>query len=151
DLYYRLAVLDVRLPALRERLDDLPMLVDHILEGLEDAKQPDAKELFTPEFVADLARHSWPGNVRELRNYLERCLTLRRRLPLPSQEVDHPADVSPPSVDTSKPLKAAREQWTRTYLEQLLRQHDDNIAAAARAAGIDRVYLYRLLERHGLR
>jgi DNA-binding NtrC family response regulator len=153
DLYYRLAVLDVRLPPLRERADDLPLLVEHFLASLEASDRPEAAALRTSEFLADLVRHSWPGNVRELRNYLERCLALDEQVPLGEGAAEE--TTRSPVVDLSKPLKLARETWTRAferqYVEGLLERHGNNVAAAARAAGVDRIHFYRLLWRHGLR
>jgi DNA-binding NtrC family response regulator len=82
DLYYRLAVVEVRLPSLRERREDLPRLVENILEGLGATAPAVRASLQQPELIAELGRHEWPGNVRELRNYLERCLALREQLPI---------------------------------------------------------------------
>lgn len=153
DLYYRLAVIECRLPPLRERPDDLPALVEHILASLRAKDKPEAELLRTRDFYAELARHSWPGNVRELRNYIERCLALREQAP-------HLETLDPPRNDTlvidlDKPLKAAREGWTRTfehaYLDALLKLHEGSVAASARAAGVDRIHLYRLLWKHGLK
>jgi transcriptional regulator with PAS, ATPase and Fis domain len=154
DLYYRLAVLEVRLPPLRERLDDLAQLVEHILHGLGKARVPEAAALRTPAFHAELARHGWPGNVRELRNYLERCLALRTAAPLVAQLSATPETAAEPAVALDVPLREAREAWLapfeRRYAQGLLERHG-NIAAAARAAGVDRITFYRLLWRYGLK
>jgi DNA-binding NtrC family response regulator len=93
-----------------------------------------------------MARHPWPGNVRELRNYVERCLALREMPVL--EEVEEPAD-SEPSLKEAR--KKTKSQFERKFLEELLAKHNNNISAAARGAGIDRKYLYRLLWRHGLK
>jgi transcriptional regulator with PAS, ATPase and Fis domain len=150
DLYYRLAVLEVRLPPLRERPDDIPLLVEEILGRLGLAASPEAGVLRGDACHADLARHPWPGNVRELRNYIERCLALAERFPL--GESSEPAS---PEQEGTLDFKAARESWNKEfekrYLEELLARHAGNVSAAARSAGIDRKYLYRLLWRHGLR
>ena len=153
DLYYRLAVVEARLPPLRERLEDLPVLVAHILQGLSIADPHQAAALRTDEFAAELERHAWPGNVRELRNHVERCLALRERVPLPGvapAQADEPAR---PGARIS--YKIARERWLarfeRDYLTSLVEANEGNIAKAAREAGMDRVHLYRLLWRHGLR
>jgi two-component system, NtrC family, response regulator GlrR len=150
DLYYRIAVVSVRLPPLRERAQDLPLLVDAILEQLAMTEHPVADTLRTPAFRERLAAHAWPGNVRELRNYIERCLILRAPVP-PSSA---PTTIDPVAA-THEPLKLARERWTRVfehaYLTDLLARHAGNVTAAARAAGIDRIHLYRLLWRNGLR
>jgi transcriptional regulator with GAF, ATPase, and Fis domain len=152
DLYYRLAVIEVVLPPLRDRLEDLPLLVDSLLER-SGALPAAASNLKTHEFIGRLARHDWPGNVRELRNYVESCLALADQAPPPG--ADRAADTGLPAVDPAMPFRTARERWTRwferRYLETLLTQHGDNVSAAARAAGVDRVYFHRLLRRVGLR
>ena len=151
DLYYRLAVIEVRLPPLRARVEDIPALATDLLSSMGVDKSPDRDFLHSPEFLAELKRHSWPGNVRELRNYLERCLALHQYSPFQRQDtVDET-----PQVDVDQPLRAGREAWTRAferkYLEEILRRSDNNVTAAARAAGVDRIYFYRLLWRHGIR
>jgi two-component system, NtrC family, response regulator GlrR len=152
DLYYRLGVLEIRLPPLRERNDDLPELIEHILASLGAEKKREADLLRSRDFLVELSRHAWPGNVRELRNYIERCLALREQTPLSPPPQD---DDGSSLLDLDKPLKVAREEWTRAferrYLEALLRAHSGNVAAAARGAGVDRIHLYRLLWRHGLK
>jgi DNA-binding NtrC family response regulator len=152
DLYFRLAVLEVRLPALRERPEDVPILVDNILIALGAHEQPEAALVRSPEAIAELSRHPWPGNVRELRNYVERCLALAQRQPLGREGAPESVaggDLAPAS------LRSARErallEFERRYLEALLAHHGGNVSAAARTAGVDRKYLYRLLWRNGLR
>ena len=102
-------------------------------------------------FIAELASHHWPGNVRELRNYLERCVAMGERPGLPTTAVAE-SDVA---IDLGVPLRSAREQvlapFERRYLEASLRKYENNVSAAARAAGMDRLSFYRLLWRHGLR
>jgi transcriptional regulator with PAS, ATPase and Fis domain len=150
DLYYRIAVVEVRLPALRERRDDLALLVDTIVEQLRATDHPLVATLRAPSFREALALHAWPGNVRELRNYVERCLTLRA--PVPPNTQTTPIDPAPSSTE---PLEQARERWVRVfehaYLTDLLAKHAGNVTAAARAAGVDRAHLYRLLWRNGLK
>jgi transcriptional regulator with PAS, ATPase and Fis domain len=152
DLYYRLAVLEIGLPALRQRPEDLPLLVDAILERHGAQAQPAAARLRDPTVIAELQRHGWPGNVRELRNYVERCLAFDEPPPL---ESGTPLAGGESSIDATKPLRLERERWIarfeREYLEKLLAAHDNNVSAAARAAGIDRIHLYRLLWKAGLR
>jgi DNA-binding NtrC family response regulator len=146
DLYYRLAVLEVHIPALRHRREDLPLLVENVLASLKpDAER--AAALRSPEFLADLQRHAWPGNVRELRNHVERCLALRRRQPLSGGAAEPTAR----AIDLAVPFKQARETLERRYLEKSLELHKDNVTAAARTAQLDRIQFYRLLWKHGLR
>jgi len=149
DLYFRLAVLVVTMPPLRERTTDIPMLVEAILDGLGDRTSPMARALAGGELLPELLRHAWPGNVRELRNYVEACVVRQERATdavMPSTE---------PTIDITQPLRAVRDRWVRhverRYLEQLLAAHGNNVSAAARAAGVDRVHLHRLLKATGLR
>jgi two-component system response regulator GlrR len=157
DLYYRVAVLRVRLPPLRERKEDLALLLEHLLQLLGAAERPEARPLRTEAFLAEVARHAWPGNVRELRNYVERCLAMRDQTPPPELESagDPLSSSGTAAPDISQPLKSAREAWVaefeRRYLTDLLRHHEDNVTSAARAAGVDRIHFYRLLWKHGLR
>jgi transcriptional regulator with PAS, ATPase and Fis domain len=145
DLYYRVAVFDVVIPPLRERPDDLPLLVDELLRGIEaDAATLDA--IKTPQLLEELRRHAWPGNVRELRNHLERRVALgAARLP-PDTLSDKPA----PLVDVTRSFAVGQERWARSYFEALLRAHDGNVSQAARAAGLTRTRFYRLLARSGM-
>jgi DNA-binding NtrC family response regulator len=151
DLYYRLAVLDVTMPPLRERPEDIPPIIEHMLGVLELTNDPRAAWLRSPETAAKLAGHPWPGNVRELRNYVERCIAFETEIPLNVSEPDNAMTL----IDPRQPLRVVRDRWgkfmERKYLEQLLELHHDNVAAAARAAGVDRVHLHRLLSRCGLR
>ncbi len=151
DLYYRLAVVKVRMPPLREHLEDLPMLLDRLLQNL-GADDEAKRRLTSPEFVASLRGSAWPGNVRELRNYVERCLVFDQQLPLAEGARARPGAFE---LDVAGPYDEARRktvaEFERRYIEAQLRAHDDNVSRAARAAGIGRVYFYKLMRRHGLR
>jgi two-component system response regulator GlrR len=162
DLYYRLAVIQVKLPPLRDRLEDVLWLAPYFLDLIEKrSRRPvDTSFLRTPEFFAELRAHRWPGNLRELRNYIERCYALREAVRLepeagPDAAADPRSQGGLPLIDPSLPLREAREQWSREferrYLELLLARHDGNVREAARAAGVDRVYLYRLLWKYDLK
>ncbi len=162
DLYYRLSVLTVRVPPLRERMDDVPILIDRFLEELDLTEK---RAVFTPEVIEEMTRYDWPGNVRELRNFVERKVVLESHAELvrppqggadarPSQ---HPASASSaataPSVEL--PFKDAKERviadFERAYLAELLRWAGGNVSKAARKAKLDRMHLHRLFQRHGLR
>jgi len=151
DLYYRLMVAQVTMPPLRERKQDIPLLVRAILEQMEASDHCDAL-LARADFLAELYRHDWPGNARELRNYLSRCLAVQDYVPIARlREVhDH---VEP--IDVDVPLRDARERWLEklehAYLEKILAAHNNNVTLAARAAGLNRAHFHRLLARHGLR
>jgi DNA-binding NtrC family response regulator len=152
DLYYRLAVLEIALPPLRQRAEDLPLLVEELLRAHGEVPGGGAARLREPASIAELQRHAWPGNVRELANYVERCLAFAEPPPLAGADAAAPNESR---VDAGKPLRVERERWLRRfereYLEQLLAAHGGNVSAAARTAGVDRIHLYRLLWRAGLR
>ncbi len=147
DLYFRLAVMSVRVPPLRERLDDLPLLVRGFLSALS---LPDRIDLFPPHVLAELAAHEWPGNVRELRNYVERSVVMREPLPTTQRQVNAASD-----VDLRLPFKLAKDgvvdAFERNYLSALLDAAGGNVSKAARNGGMDRMYLHRLIQKHGLR
>ena len=152
DLYFRVAVIHITVPPLRQRLEDLPLLVKRLLERFPGARTQWAR-LLAPEFLGRLQSAAWPGNVRELRNYLERCLVFQDVLPVSPQPAPDVGSGIP--VDLALPFSEARQkvidELERRYLTELLRKHGRHTVAAAQAAGLDRVYLYRLLRRHGLR
>jgi len=147
DLYFRLAVMSVRVPALRERIDDLPLLVRAFLSTLG----ADGTDLFTPQVLAELAEHDWPGNVRELRNYVERTVVLQEPQPTSRRGVGTPT----PGVDARVPFKIAKDAavdaFERAYVSTLLDDAAGNVSRAARNAGMDRMYLHRLIQKHELK
>jgi transcriptional regulator with PAS, ATPase and Fis domain len=140
DLYFRLAVLRVPMPPLRSRPEDLPVLVERLLERLGAKDQT----LLRPESIARLSAAAWPGNVRELRNHLERCLVVKEALPVGDA-------VEPAQLPYGEARDRAAAEFERRYLEQLLGLHGGHVASAAKAAGLDRAYLYRLLRRNGIK
>jgi two-component system response regulator GlrR len=161
DLYYRLAVLHIPLPSLRERRSDLPELVDEILKQLNVHDSADTVSIRSAQFIDMLARYRWPGNVRQLRNYLERRVALGDQVPPPGADSLAPQQRNSVAVTEElplaldQPLKLARQEWNSAfelrYLKALLERHGQNVSAAANAAGVNRVHMYRLLWKHGLR
>ncbi len=152
DLYYRLAVLVVRMPPLRDRASDIPAIVAAILDRIGDRTSPMARSLDGGELLPELLRHAWPGNVRELRNYVERALAGQ---PISDTIERFDALDSSPAIDVTQSLRSVRERWVhhieRQYLERLLAAHGGNVSAAARTAEVDRVHLHRLIAKHRLR
>ncbi len=156
DLFHRLAVLRVTLPPLRERLDDIPLLVDTVLGRM--GRPPSA---LSDQTRALLSQYPWPGNVRELRNVVERVVNMGEEAlpdisPAVQVQVDKPrlsgSVVVTPELDL--PFKEAKEKliegFEKDYLKGLLERCEGNVSRASREAGIDRVYLRKLLKKHGL-
>jgi DNA-binding NtrC family response regulator len=147
DLYFRLAVLPVRVPPLRERPEDIPLLLARFL-----ARGPEAPAL-DPDLIADLRERPWLGNVRELRNFAERLVTFGPVEALALGDAGASLAAAPPG-EAPLPYREAREQaldaFERGYLRELLARHGGSVAAAAHSAGINRAYLYRLIQRHGV-
>jgi DNA-binding NtrC family response regulator len=165
DLYYRLNVIQVTLPPLRERVEDIPLLANHFLRNFW-TRHRSAKEA-VPSFSEDtldfLSSRPWRGNVRELQNFVEHVTILAQpgskvqihHLPL-DQEVDPSVGTNPlASLPTSDAYHVAKEQvlatFEKTYVTRLVARASGNMSRAARLASVDRTTLYRLLERHGFR
>jgi transcriptional regulator with AAA-type ATPase domain len=150
DLFYRLSVAKLAVPALRERREDIPLLIEHFLRQLVathgDPRLPE-------DFATRAQRHAWPGNVRELRNAVERAVLLPNH-PTLGFEAPPKKDSQFGEVDIDVPFKVAKQklvdEFDRKYLEALLEAHDNNISAAARAAGIERMSIYKMIRRLGL-
>ena len=146
DLYFRLAVLRIVMPPLDQRREDIPVLVPRLLATLGAAPE-EAARLCAPDFIARLQATRWTGNVRELRNHLETCLALGQEAPVSG------ADARPAAgTETyAEARKRALDAFERSYLASLLARHGGKVAQAAEEAGVDRVHLYRLMRRHGVR
>ncbi len=173
DLYFRLAVLVLTVPPLRDRGEDIPALFEHLMGG--------ARVALSSEQQARLAALPWTGNVRELRNFAERVRALgageafamldaprasspisaaSQRAPEAPQEpapsgAPRPGDArGAASISFDRPYKEVREEWIdyleRAYFTRLLENHGRNVAEAAQAAGVDRTYIYRLIRRYSL-
>jgi DNA-binding NtrC family response regulator len=150
DLYYRLAVVRIAIPPLRERLDDVEPLAQDF------ARQAGAQDALPPDIIERLKAQPWTGNARELRNAVEAYLAIGvvpGDIP-PADRVSLTGGIDT-FVDTTKPYIAQRDAlvdaFSRRYLEELLRECDDNQSEAARRAQIDRKYFLKLLARYGLR
>ena len=161
DLYYRLAVVEVRLPPLRARRDDIPVLAAHFFRMFGGAGGGGGDGALPAEFVAGLVGRGWPGNVRELRNYIERCVSLGTIAPRPAAPAPAPeAGPLPPDsierfVALHLPLKEARRAWTESfelvYVRAMLKLVGGNVTRAAERAGVSRRFLQRMLGRLGIR
>ena len=160
DLYYRLNVVPVRIPSLRERREDIPDLVAHFLARFA-AERRIATPDVTAEAIAALQAHDWPGNVRQLRNIIERTLILAPgdRVEcididlLPSEVVEGQGSSSMGSSSIAimgSPLREARESFEREYLKVQIRRFSGNISRTASFIGMERSALHRKLKALGL-
>jgi DNA-binding NtrC family response regulator len=153
DLYYRLKVIEVRVPPLRDRLDDIVSLAEHFAR-LAMTSSGRAFEGLAPESIPLLMSHRWPGNVRELRSVIERAIAID---PSPRLTVDDAClDLDTDPRITLRGLfkkgwKEARVEFEAEYAKQLVDKHGGDVQKAARAAGLVPRSLYKMLRRLGLR
>jgi len=156
DLFYRINVFPILLPPLRERREDVALLADHFVRTM--AKELDRPvEALKPEAIDVLTAHDWPGNVRQLENVLRRIIVAAEGGRIGAADVaavlGTPAPREGP-LDGIVPFRQARaqtvEQFERSYLDRLLRATGNNVAQAARRAGLDRKNLWLKLKRYGL-
>ncbi len=155
DLYYRLSVVEVHMPPLRKRREDIAALVAHFLEANgRGALVP------TGPSLDRLRAHGWPGNVRELRNVVARACALAAagasfaELPFvlrPSRRTEEDDGLGALDLPYHDAKEKLLERFERAYVTELTRRVGGNLSEAARVAGIERKYLYKLLEKHGLR
>jgi two-component system nitrogen regulation response regulator NtrX len=152
DLYFRLNVVPLEVPPLRERKDDIPLLMEHFMARYcREYGQP-AKAL-TPEAEEKLVAYAWPGNVRELKNLVERLVIM-----IPGTEIapdQIPAAIMPTvgegQLDGEMDLRGARERFERQFIRRKLDEHGWNIKRTAEALGLERSNLYRKMKAYGLR
>jgi DNA-binding NtrC family response regulator len=172
DLYYRLRVIPVHIPPLRERQEDIPLLAEHFLRTYWKRDHPrETPPSLGPEAVQALRAHAWPGNVRELQNVIEHAAVLAdpgqqigpEAIPLIGSDAAGPG-LAPIEQGNARPLlidpdlpqayHAARDhvlaEFERQYVVALVARAGGNMSRAARIAGVDRTTLYRLIDKHGL-
>jgi len=158
DLFYRLNVISIPLPSLRERKGDIPLIAHHYFQKYLASSGKKITGI-SREALALLEAHGWPGNVRELQNVIERAVVLaEKEILLPEDLPEHirarEAGALRPESRADLPMKRAKDEWNRAfekeYLGTLLKRHQGNISQAARAAGVDRKTIHRLLKKHDL-
>ena len=145
DLYYRLNVVHIEIPPLSRRREDIPMLVAHFLAQI--ARESGVRKIYAPEAVELLATADWPGNIRQLQNVVRQNVALSQTPIIPVELVQQSLGGSPgrlPSFDE------ARDEFTRSYLSQILQITGGNVSQAARLARRNRTDFYKLLARHQL-
>ena len=161
DLYFRLSVVQVHLPALRKRVEDIGMLVNHFIElnnrgGAERSKHVTGVDADAMQAIKD---YRWPGNVRELKNVIDRSISLTDNTELKLEDLpeyvrEQSVVTTSPKIRGDVPFKEAKEEWVETfekdYIVDLLKRNDLNISKAAKQAGIDRKSVQRLLKKYNL-
>jgi transcriptional regulator with GAF, ATPase, and Fis domain len=157
DLYFRLNVVPITAPALRERREDIPLLIDSMLKKLDT---PETTITLSEQTRAALMAHDWPGNVRELRNVIERALALGADpgvlvAPLGGGEPQQGAALRDGiEFEAGVSFRETKEKWNelfeRRYLTWLIKRAEGNISKAARDADMDRKYLHKLLRKYGI-
>jgi two-component system response regulator GlrR len=146
DLYYRLNVVMLEVPPLRERREDIPLLARHFLQKVAEANAKKVRE-FSPEAMELLVSASWPGNVRQLYNLVEQTVVLATTPVIPVVLVEKALRDKPGEILS---FAEARNRFERDYLAQILQITAGNVAEAARLAKRNRTEFYRLLRRHQL-
>lgn len=167
DLYYRLSVVSVELPPLRERPEDIPLLVEHFMTDVAQRRWPgeDRKLTITAEAMTRLQAYPWPGNIRELKNTVERGASLADGTELGVRDLMPNHQKTPPVVlpggnaeafvEEGLPFKEAKQKvldaFEASYLKVLLDKHGGNVTRSAQAAGLTRYHLRELAKRYGIR
>ena len=145
DLYHRISVLPIHLPPLRDRREDIPLLVEQFLSQFNHELGRSIRS-FTPQALDRLRKHAWPGNVRELENRVKQAMVMAKGDVIDVESLDLFSTASPGAPFPS--FKKAKEDFVRGYLVQCLEVARGNVAAAARMAGKDRKDFYDLMKRH---
>ncbi|MHB8174674.1 MAG: AAA-type ATPase lid domain-containing protein, partial [Nitrospirota bacterium] len=157
DLYYRLNVISIKLPPLRDRVGDVPMLADHFLREFTNSS-PNGPTDISTEAMKLLEEYVWPGNVRELQNVLSRAVTLCAGEIINPEDlpeyVRNSAKLRASSINEGVSFKESKKRWLvdfeKDYLSDLLARNGNNISRAAKEAGIDRKTIHRLLNKYKL-
>ncbi len=157
DLFYRLSVVRLHLPPLRERPEDIELMAQSFMADFWERVGPGTPPPpLSRETVQRLVAHRWPGNIRELRNFIERVAVIAKSGSALSPELDPPPASAAPSTAgiVDLPYKDAKMRWIDqfevAYVSELLSRNKGNVAAAARQAGVDRTYLFRLIRKYGI-
>ncbi|HEX7381488.1 MAG TPA: sigma 54-interacting transcriptional regulator [Nevskiaceae bacterium] len=145
DLYYRLNVIPLELPPLRERREDIPLLANYFLEQFFAHQEVGERKQFSPAAMEVLAAHAWPGNVRQLRNVVEQTIVLSPSPVISVEQIQGALQTTESEVPS---LADARRDAERDYLVRILKIADGNVTRAAQMAQRNRTEFYKLLSRH---
>lgn len=150
DLFYRLNVIPFQLPPLRERAEDVLLLVEHFNQNFSRAYGKEPKQ-FTPEALAELQNYSWPGNVRELRNTIERVVIMHKGIKVTAADLPaHGKEEAPVTSFRFPSFKEATDAYHREFIQRKLEEADGNVSRAAELMGVDRSHLYRRMRALGI-
>jgi two-component system, NtrC family, nitrogen regulation response regulator NtrX len=150
DLFFRLNVIPFEVPPLRERLEDVPLLVDHFNQRFATAHGKKPKQ-FDAKAIEAMQRYSWPGNVRELRNTIERVMIMHQHSRVGVKDLPAFGDEEPPASSYRFPsFKEASDAYHREFIQRKLDEAGGNVSRAAELMGIDRSHLYRRMRALGL-
>jgi two-component system nitrogen regulation response regulator NtrX len=150
DLLYRLNVIPFELPPLRERLEDVPLLVEHFNQKFSRAYNKKPKR-FEPDALGALQNYSWPGNVRELRNTVERVVIMHTGARVTAPDLPTPGQEEPPAaLSRFSSFRDASEAHQRDFIKRKLAEADGNVSRAAELMGMDRSHLYRRMRALGI-
>ena len=144
ELYYRLNVLRIHVPSLKERSSDISILADHFLQRYAKEYNTQART-FSEEAMQTMLHYQWPGNVRELVNQVKRAVLLADSMTIDLEHLDLPQ-----RSDTKRSLRVIRENSERDALLMVLESHDGQVSSAAKELGVSRATMYRLLNKHNL-
>ncbi|MBF6057525.1 MULTISPECIES: sigma-54-dependent transcriptional regulator [Thiomicrorhabdus] len=154
DLFQRLKVMPIHVPALRQHTEDIPELIDYFVNYFVTREGLEYRHFSVPS-QNSLRQYAWPGNMKELQNLIQRLLILGTE-EVSDEEVKKAimqsdlAQQNQPQIDTSLSLKDAKDQWEAAYLSQLLRETGGNVSETAKRSGVDRTNLYRKLKSLGI-
>jgi two-component system nitrogen regulation response regulator NtrX len=150
DLFFRLNVIPFEVPPLRERVEDVPLLIEHFNQRFANAYGRKPKE-FDAEAIELMQRYSWPGNVRELRNTIERVVILHQKHRVSVEDLPAFGDAEPPASSYRFPsFKEASDAYHREFIQRKLDESEGNVSRAAELMGIDRSHLYRRMKALGI-
>jgi len=150
DLFFRLNVIPFEIPPLRERAEDIPLLIDHFNQRFARAYGKKPKR-FDPKAIEAMQGYSWPGNVRELRNTIERIVIMHQNHRVSPKDLPAFGDEAPPASSYRFPsFKEASDAYHREFIQRKLDEADGNVARAAELMGVDRSHLYRRMRALGI-
>jgi two-component system nitrogen regulation response regulator NtrX len=151
DLYYRLNVIELHVPSLRDRIEDLPLLIEYFINKYATEKKVAKKEI-SKEAMLLLSNYQWPGNIRELQNLIERLMIMVKGTIVLAEDIPYPINKQKTENKSEKPLglKEAREHFEKSHIEKVIKIAGYNMTKAAELLKIERSYLYQKAKHYGI-